>query len=124
MIGNAWDTWRRPIHDAIEELARPDPDGASQTLFFGETLGGSDGQTRDTAVAWMSRRSTPGMNNGLPVDGQAQFWMYSSRHTGVVNFSFADGSVQSLFKGCDPRVLRSAAGFEDGEVYALSALGN
>jgi len=99
------------------------PDGASQTLFFGETLGGSDGPIRDFAVAWMSAGQLP-VGWGLPTDGNAEFWQYSSRHTRVVNFAFADGSVRTLTKGCDMFTLWAAGGGFDGAVYDPAVLGD
>jgi prepilin-type N-terminal cleavage/methylation domain-containing protein/prepilin-type processing-associated H-X9-DG protein len=123
-IGNAWDLWRGPFTTQSTNtfIAITESDGTTQTLFFGETLGGSDGPSRDLALAWMSAGALPVMNYGLPTDGAAQWWTYSSRHTGVVNFAYADGSVKSLRKGCDARVLRSAAGWADGETYNSGAL--
>jgi hypothetical protein len=73
-------------------------DGTSNTLAFGETLGGQDHGARDFYPSWMG---ATGLSTawGIPAGGQAGWWNYSSRHTGVVLFSFCDGSVHALTKG-------------------------
>jgi prepilin-type N-terminal cleavage/methylation domain-containing protein len=74
-------------------------DGTSNTLLFGEWLGGRANGQRSYQAAWMmgSLESVA----GLEADGQeprdgAQF---DSKHPGIVQFCFADGSIRSLRKG-------------------------
>src|SRR5207248_1741051 len=81
-------------------------DGASNTLLFGEGLGGDVDGTRSSLWCWIAvgRLGTkfglapggapnPG-NNGANVVGGYEY--FSSRHTGIVQFAFADGSVHGL----------------------------
>jgi prepilin-type N-terminal cleavage/methylation domain-containing protein/prepilin-type processing-associated H-X9-DG protein len=87
------------------------PDGTSHTLAFGEVTGGMGpgndgnifggnntlsglGMITET-FAWMGC----GMNDtqwGLGGPDNSLPWQFSSRHDGVVNFAYADGSVHGL----------------------------
>jgi len=71
-------------------------DGTSNTLAFGETLGGN-GLNRDYHLAWMGASGMP-TAWGLPTSfTTSQWYQFSSKHTGgVILFAFADGSVKGL----------------------------
>jgi len=81
------------------------PDGTSNTLMFGEGVGGfdSDNVTRIVAWCWMGVGSVstkfglgqPGQPYGNSLPG-ASWSGFSSRHLGGVQFCFADGSVRLL----------------------------
>jgi prepilin-type N-terminal cleavage/methylation domain-containing protein len=86
-------------------------DGTSNTLMFGEGLGGNDPGVRDFQWSWMGsgamatfqglRPCTPlpaGVNgNNSPVCNWASF---SSKHTGgITQFCFGDGSVRGIRQG-------------------------
>jgi prepilin-type processing-associated H-X9-DG protein len=49
--------------------------------------------------------------------------MFGSKHTGVVNCAFADGSVRPVSKNCDFNSWVYASGMSDGKVLDLSQLG-
>jgi prepilin-type processing-associated H-X9-DG protein len=119
-------------------------DGSSNTLLFGETLGGSGMGQRDTVIPWVSGAVMavgaglgPGnqpneeqVSNGWdPVNGAigAAWWRFSSRHASGVQFVFGDGSVRLLKFGGKPTtvvrgqnlthpymVLLQIAGMRDG----------
>jgi prepilin-type N-terminal cleavage/methylation domain-containing protein/prepilin-type processing-associated H-X9-DG protein len=98
-------------------------DGTSNTLGFGETLGGVAIGARDFKLSWMGSMSLP-IAWGLPTDNNAVWPSYSSHHAGVINFSMCDGSVRSFPKGIVSSTPQNAAysnllwlsGMKDGGV--------
>jgi len=102
-------------------------DGTSNTIMFGETLGGIETSPRDFTLSWMGAGSLP-LYWGLPTP--AQWYTFGSRHTGMVQFAWGDGSVRGLRKGVgttagstDWYALQRAGGKDDGEVVNFSMLG-
>jgi len=102
-------------------------DGTSQTVMFGETLGGAETGTRDYSLTWMGAGSLP-LYWGLP--SPAQWYTFGSRHTGIIQFGFGDGSVRGFRKGAgvnagatDWYQLQRAGGRNDGEVIDFGPLG-
>jgi hypothetical protein len=133
-------------------------DGASNTLMFGEGLGGTVKGQRDFLWSWIACGSlgtkwglgpgaapNPGGSVGVVNGG---WWMFTSRHNGVVLFAFADGSVHGLRVGATtvknpvPQgtfvngkpdglaqqtewcILQALAGRKDGMSADLSRVGN
>jgi prepilin-type N-terminal cleavage/methylation domain-containing protein len=86
-------------------------DGTSNTLMFGEGLGGNYPGNRDFQWTWMGTGAMAtfrGLANGPEGSATAVNWAgFSSLHTGVVHFCFADGSVRALRHGSS--AARSAA---------------
>jgi prepilin-type N-terminal cleavage/methylation domain-containing protein len=102
-------------------------DGTSNTAMFGECLGGVETGARDFTLSWMGAGSLP-LYWGLPTP--AQWYTFGSKHTGIVQFGFGDGSVRSIRKGigvtagsADWYVLMRAVGRNDGEVVDFGQLG-
>jgi prepilin-type N-terminal cleavage/methylation domain-containing protein/prepilin-type processing-associated H-X9-DG protein len=116
------------------------PDGTSNTLMFGETLGGFDSNTlsvRTLIMSWFGVGALP-TKFGLGQPNQpygnskpgAGWPTFSSRHLGGVQFCFADGSVRLLKfgqttvrkmqpnLGCshDWYTFNALAGMKDGQV--------
>jgi prepilin-type N-terminal cleavage/methylation domain-containing protein len=114
-------------------------DGTSNTWMFGECLGGDDGPgARDYALTWMGAGSLP-TYWGLP--DPANWYTFGSKHTGVIQFAYGDGSVRSVKKGkgtnqdsdwfqvpspsqSDWRQIQRSSGMNDGEVTNSNQLGN
>ncbi len=75
-------------------------DGLSNTVFFGEYVGGfnsTNGSTREWSMAWMSGSSFPTYWSISPDKKTLNhFYSLNSRHTGVINCSYGDGSVRSI----------------------------
>jgi prepilin-type N-terminal cleavage/methylation domain-containing protein/prepilin-type processing-associated H-X9-DG protein len=93
----------------LGELATQD--GSSNTLMFGESLGGSGVGPRDTVFSWIggiTLATAAGLGRpNLPHEDQipngwweegpevgASAWRFSSRHQGGVQFAFGDASVR------------------------------
>ncbi len=124
-------------------------DGSSNTLAVGEGLGGivQSGVQRDYFWAWMHVGAMPtkfgllggagptptsANNTGAAVGG----WQYfGSRHSGIIQFGFGDGSVRGLrpgssgvrnptTAGSDWYVYQAMAGMRDGDVYSSAQLSN
>jgi hypothetical protein len=78
-------------------------DGSSNTLMFGEGLGGNSPGTRDFQWTWAGTGAMAtfrGLCNGPDGSATAVSWGgFSSAHTGMVLFCFADGSVRGLKHG-------------------------
>jgi prepilin-type N-terminal cleavage/methylation domain-containing protein len=86
------------------------PDGSSNTLLFGEGLGGLAPGARDYQWTWMGTGAVATFQglrpcSPLPTGALAQndtvcnFASFSSRHTGVVQFCWGDGSVRGIRHG-------------------------
>jgi len=72
-------------------------DGTSNTLMFGECLGGPNPPPSGSPLygfSWFGMGALPTLG-GLPVQ-YPEYYQFSSKHTGVVNFCYADGSVRGL----------------------------
>jgi prepilin-type processing-associated H-X9-DG protein len=75
-------------------------DGTSNTLLLGEIDGGREDGRRQYHGAWMGVGSMPSWSGLARGDEPFQFAaQFGSKHPGVVQFCFADGSVRRLRKG-------------------------
>ena len=72
-------------------------DGASNTIFFGESLGGSSTGARDVSHSWMG---AGGIGTAFSLPAKSLWLNFSSKHTGVVQFAMGDGSVQRFRTLC------------------------
>jgi prepilin-type N-terminal cleavage/methylation domain-containing protein/prepilin-type processing-associated H-X9-DG protein len=100
------------------------PDGQSNTLLFGEGIGGVKNGVREWGWSWMGcGEQSTGFGLRGPRDAVSNG--FSSRHPGGVQFCFADGSVHCLRRdgtvtGGIPspqrNMLRNLAGRQDGQI--------
>jgi prepilin-type N-terminal cleavage/methylation domain-containing protein len=76
------------------------PDGTSNTLMLGEFEGGWQNGQRQYVGSWMGVGTMPTWG-GLPRSGMDFLSPehFSSKHPGIIQFCFADGSVRGLRKG-------------------------
>jgi prepilin-type processing-associated H-X9-DG protein len=97
-------------------------DGTSNTIAFGEIASGTYG-TAKYRMTWMGAGSLS-TEYGLPTGNTWHPWQYSSRHTGIINMAFCDGSVRSVRNSADYNTYIAASGMADGVVYNSSLLGS
>jgi prepilin-type N-terminal cleavage/methylation domain-containing protein len=89
-------------------------DGTSNTLFFGETLGGSGMGPRDYVIPWiggcvmavgagLGRGNAPnedqvawGWDPNTRQNRGGAWWRYSARHAAGVQFSMGDGAIRTV----------------------------
>lgn len=86
-------------------------DGTSNTIIFGEAIGGKSGisnSTREYGFSWMGS----GYLTSFPGLGTWQFGSFNAEHPGVCQFALADGSVKAVQTNIDfnPYVYCSAIG--------------
>jgi hypothetical protein len=86
-------------------------DGTSNTIAFGETLCGNNTGNRDFALCWFGSGSLP---TYWGLSANPAWYQYSSKHTGIVQFAFADGSVRSIGTGVTVDIFYSLGGMADG----------
>jgi prepilin-type N-terminal cleavage/methylation domain-containing protein len=93
-------------------------DGTSNTLMFGEAIGGKtgdSGSTRQFGYSWMG----VGYLANFMGLGRKTFSSFSSEHPNVVQFALADGSVRSVQVNVDRLMYFYCAGVGEGEVAKL-----
>jgi prepilin-type N-terminal cleavage/methylation domain-containing protein/prepilin-type processing-associated H-X9-DG protein len=104
-------------------------DGTSNTLAFGEyannwvDFGTGNALTGPCAIAWAGGNiftywfmNDPGTGYVIP-PGWSPWYVFASRHTGLVQFAFGDGSVTNLKKNINPDVFVALGGKQDGVVF-------
>jgi prepilin-type N-terminal cleavage/methylation domain-containing protein len=84
------------------------PDGTSHTLAFGEGCGSMIAGQVLKGWSWMGV-GTVGTWRGLVGPDNSSWSQFSSRHTAVVHFAFADGSVHPLQRNVDSQPYNSAS---------------
>ncbi|QVL31199.1 DUF1559 domain-containing protein [Telmatocola sphagniphila] len=91
-------------------------DGTSNTLMFGESLGGEQTGTRSTLFSWFGVGSM-GTAYDIP-NVEAGWYQFGSNHPGVLNVTYCDGSVRTLIKGGGNTFggLIQLSGMADGQV--------
>ena len=100
-------------------------DGTSNTLAFGEYLGGSDRGSRDIVCSWIGVGGIPTAWGLAPAGTDAQgqsvttWYQFSGKHTGGVMFSMCDGSVRPLSRSIDNNTLYYVSGMSDGGIFNL-----
>ncbi len=107
-----WDRYRGPMYNRSKSTMGDVLDGTSNTLMFGEALGGLNGNQREYAHSWMGSGSLP-TAWGL---SDAEYYRFSSRHPGIVQFCFVDGSVRPLAATIADGTLKRLGGMSDGEI--------
>ncbi len=117
-------------------------DGTSNTLLFGESLGGTSLSSLPVIHTWAGSGALMtkfGLNSRTKADGSlsggdpsyAAWNFFSSRHTGLIQFAMADGSVKGLRQaGTDQRnpagstwwMYMALSGKADGDARDVSGV--
>jgi prepilin-type N-terminal cleavage/methylation domain-containing protein/prepilin-type processing-associated H-X9-DG protein len=95
-------------------------DGTSNTIAFGETLAGTLQMPQDFCLTWFGAGILP---TAWGLSNSPDWYQYSSRHTNVVNFAWADGSVRPITLTADYSTFVFASGIQDRVTIDLSKLG-
>lgn len=119
--------WVGPFYQASAVSIVAITDGTSNTLMFGESLGGTNQGSRDFNLAWMGAGCLP---TAWDLIDPCQWTSFGSFHTAVVQFAFCDGSVHMLHKignstpwfSTQWYALMGASGMQDGNVVDFSQL--
>jgi prepilin-type N-terminal cleavage/methylation domain-containing protein/prepilin-type processing-associated H-X9-DG protein len=136
MSNNGWSVYEGVFANrtAVTLAAVSANDGTAQTLMFGEAFGSRvntapQGNQFDIVYAWINGGTIPtawGIPEADGVNGIG-YYQFSSKHAGVVNFGFVDGSVRPLRKHVQPTsgplLFRSLGGYKDGETGDFSSIG-
>jgi prepilin-type processing-associated H-X9-DG protein len=122
--GGGWDGWNNwgtseTLQTSSAQILSPKPewlknsamcnqiaDGTANTIMMGESLGsgantGSWTWTGGASDAW---------------NASSTFYQYGSRHSGVSQFMFGDGSVRNIAAGVSPTTWSASGSRGDGEV--------
>ena len=87
--------YKGPFYADSKETIATIADGSSNTVFFGEALGGRDPGARDFLYSWAGAGALPSAWDLLV---PSAWYTFSSRHAQVVQFGYGDGSVRRARK--------------------------
>ncbi len=127
-VSGYYGQWMGPYYSNSKTKTGNIPDGSSNTIAFGETLGGSSQGARDFTLAWMGAGAMP---TDWDLLDPTAWYTFGGRHAGVVQFAFGDGSVRGLTRvGKDTPwftaqwyAFMAASGIQDSQVVDWSQLG-
>jgi prepilin-type N-terminal cleavage/methylation domain-containing protein/prepilin-type processing-associated H-X9-DG protein len=92
-------------------------DGTSYTVAFGEMESSHNWEIAWMGAGWFMSKF------GIAPDGDtSNYRQPASRHPGVVNFGFADGSVRAIAKSADFNTWIYVTGMKDGTTVDLTGL--
>ena len=109
-LSNAWAPRKGIFGSRTKFNMRDVTDGTSNTLMFGEATGGPEFN-----FAWIGCGLMP-QAYGLSSSAVQNWYQFESFHTGIIQFTLADGSVRAISKNIDAKTFQRLASMQDGEV--------
>ena len=98
-LGNTSDAFygqfKGPFYADSRETVANISDGSSNTIFFGEYLAGPETGNRPYVATWAGAGALPA---AWDLISPSQWLSFGAKHTGLVQFSFGDGSVRGIRK--------------------------
>jgi hypothetical protein len=89
-----WGFWKGPFFNHSRVAIHKISDGTSNTVLFGEVLGGPRHQARTHSFSWMGSGPMV-MAWGLIDPGE--YFVFNSNHPGgIIQFGFVDGSIRAF----------------------------
>ena len=113
-----YDIYKGMFYNRSDTKFKDVVDGTSNTLMFGECIGGKTGDSNGTRQFGYSWMGVGYLANYMGL-GRKTFSSFSSEHPGVVQFAVADGSVRSVSINIDRLMYFYAAGVSEGEVSKI-----
>jgi len=115
-IGSDYPPYCGPYYTLSKTKIVTIADGTSNTIAFGEYLGGNDPGTRDFVGTWIG---VGGMATAWGLTQPSQWYQFGGKHVGGVLFSMCDGSVRSISRGINTTNFIYASGMADGATVNL-----
>ena len=109
-LSNAWASQKGIFGARTKFNMRDVTDGTSNTLMFGEATGGPEFN-----FPWIGCGIMP-QAYGLSTSAVQNWFQFESFHTGIIQFTLADGSVRAISKNIDANTFRWLASMQDGKV--------
>lgn len=114
-----WIQWEGVYTNRSKNKIGAIPDGASNTLLYGEVAGRGDVDAVGNGIPDALNASWFGVGVALsfpaPTTPQYALWnQFSSHHQGGAQFAYADGSVRMINFNIDPTVFLRMSGIKDG----------
>lgn len=116
---SGWETYRGIFTIRSKTRFADVADGSSNTLFFGETIGGRTGSYRQYGLTWMGTGPLC-TATGFTKDKLAS--QFNSEHPNTVNFAFADGSIRRLATTIESSAYFYLSGMHDCKTPSLDAV--
>lgn len=112
-IGNGYMPLCGPYYTDSRTRITSITDGTSNTIGFGEYLGGHNPGARDFTASWMGAGAVP---TAWGLNQPSEWYQFAGPHSGGVQFGFCDGSVRSLNRGMNSSTFIYLSGMSDGVV--------
>jgi prepilin-type N-terminal cleavage/methylation domain-containing protein len=119
--------WCGPFYVDSRTKIEAITDGTSNTIGFGELIGGRNRGPRDFVGSWMGMGALPTAWDTLDPSG---WYSYGSNHAAIIQFAYCDGSVRHVVKvgsstpwfSAQWYAFMAVSGMQDNRVIDFNAL--